>query len=65
MGSADLAAQPSLCSLPTEIKQVILCHISDLHTLKAAILSHPTVYSALLDGKEFIALRVLLNVIPH
>lgn len=65
MRSTDLTTRPSLCSLPIEVKQAILCHIRDLHTLKAAILSHPNVYSAFLGGKELIALRVLLNVIPH
>lgn len=54
-----------LCSLPTEVKQTILCHLPDLHALKAAILSHPSLYSAFLDRKESIASQVLLNLIPH
>lgn len=65
MDSTDLVARPSLRSLPTEVKQAILCHLPDLHALKAAILSHSSIYSAFLDGKELIALRVLLNFIPR
>lgn len=65
MDSADLVSRPSLCSLPTEVRQAILCQLPDLHALKAAILSHSSIYSAFLDGKELIALKVLLNVIPH
>lgn len=64
MESTDLDARPSLCSLPTEVKQKILCHLPDLYALKAAILSHRSIYSTFLDGKELIALRVLLNFIP-
>lgn len=65
MDSTDLNASPSLCSLPTEVKQEILCHLPDLYALKAAILSHRSIYFAFLDGKESIALRVLLNFIPR
>ena len=43
-------AKPCLCSLPIEIKQVILCHLTDLSTLKAAILSHSTIYSMSLNS---------------
>lgn len=58
-------ARPSLCTLPIEVKQAILCHLPDLRTLKATILSHSSIYYAFLDGKELIAVKVLLNVIPH
>ena len=59
------AAQPSLCSLPIEIKQVILCHLTDLSTLKAAILSHSTIYSAFINKKPPITIQVSLNYIPQ
>ena len=54
-----------LCLLPTKVKQTILCHLPDLHALKAAILSHSSLYSAFLDRKESIASQVLSNFIPH
>lgn len=66
MEATELIAQRALlCSLPTEVKQTILCHLPELHALKAAILSHSSLHSAFLDRKESIALRVLLNFIPH
>ena len=60
-----VAGRALLCSLPTEVKQTILCHLPDLHALKAAILSHSNLYSAFLDRKESIAFQVLSNFIPH
>ena len=60
-----VAGRALLCSLPTEVKQTILCHLPDLHALKAAILSHSSLYSAFVDRKESIAFQVLSNFIPH
>lgn len=66
MDSTNLkAARPSLCSLPIEIKQVILYHLTDLSTLKAAILSHSTIYSAFTNKKASITIQVSLNSIPQ
>ena len=66
MKSTELVSRRALlCLLPTEVKQTILCNLPDLHALKAAILSHSSIYSAFLDRKESIASQVLLNVIPH
>lgn len=52
-----VARRALLCSLPTEVKQTILCHLPDLHALKAAILSHSSLYSAFVDRKESIAFQ--------
>ena len=65
MDSTDLVSRPRLCSLPTEVKQAILCRLPDLHALKAAILSHSSIFSAFVNGKELITIQVLLNLIPH
>ncbi|KAI9933997.1 hypothetical protein ASPWEDRAFT_179921 [Aspergillus wentii DTO 134E9] len=65
MDSTDLVTRAALCSSPIEVKQEILCYLPDLYALKAAILSHSTIYAAFLDGKESIAIRVLLNRIPR
>ncbi|PLB37485.1 uncharacterized protein BDW47DRAFT_117906 [Aspergillus candidus] len=50
MDPADLVSRPCLCSLPTEVKQAILCRLPNLHALKAA---------------KLITIQVLLNLIPH
>ena len=59
-------AKPCLCSLPIEIKQVILCHLTDLSTLKAAILSHSTIYSAFINrNPPPITIQVSLYYVPQ
>ena len=63
--STNMAARLSLCFLPLEIKQTILCSLSDTYALKAAILSHSSIYSAFRDRPESIIIRVLLNSIPQ
>lgn len=37
--------------LPVECRQAILCHLLDLQALKAAILSHSAMYSAITSGQ--------------
>ena len=64
MDSSDPpASRPSLCTLPLESRQAILCHLQDLQTLQAAILSHPAIYSAFVDRKQFIIYQILTNAI--
>ncbi|KAL5365793.1 hypothetical protein BJX96DRAFT_159767 [Aspergillus floccosus] len=54
----------SLCTLPLESRQTILCHLDDLHTLKAAILTHSSLYSAFVSHQNVIVYRILSNIIP-
>lgn len=65
MDATNKAAQSSLCSLPIEVKQVILYNLTDLSTLKAAILSHSTIYSAFINKKTPITVQMSLNSIPQ
>ncbi|KAG2411784.1 hypothetical protein HFD88_009340 [Aspergillus terreus] len=54
----------SLCTLPLESRQAILGHLDDLHALKAAILTHSSLYSAFVSHQNVIMYRILSNIIP-
>ncbi|PLB51354.1 hypothetical protein P170DRAFT_464271 [Aspergillus steynii IBT 23096] len=56
--------QSTLCTLPIECRQAILCYLPDMHALKAAVLSHPAMYSAFIDRDEWILSRIMGKVIP-
>lgn len=54
----------SLCTLPLESRQAILRHLDDLHALKAAILTHSSLYSAFVSHQNVIVYRILSSIIP-
>ncbi|KAI9036195.1 uncharacterized protein KD926_002225 [Aspergillus affinis] len=54
---------PSLCTLPIECRQAILCSLSSVATLKAAVLAHPALYWAFADRSEYIIRQIILHSI--
>ncbi|KAH8432974.1 uncharacterized protein LDX57_010609 [Aspergillus melleus] len=64
MNSQDCSTPaPSLCNLPIECRQAILCGLSSVATLKAAILTHPALYWAFADRSEYILRQIILHSI--
>ncbi|KAL1884709.1 hypothetical protein Plec18167_002301 [Paecilomyces lecythidis] len=55
----------SLGLLPLECRQNILSSITDVPTLRAAILSHPIFYYAFRNRSSFIVEKVLRSVVPQ
>ncbi|GKZ37553.1 hypothetical protein AbraIFM66950_009139 [Aspergillus brasiliensis] len=61
---AFMPSQPSLCTLPVELTQAILCHLPDLESLKSAQLTHSALYHAFLGAEDLITGEVLTREIP-
>ncbi|KAK1147224.1 hypothetical protein N8T08_001963 [Aspergillus melleus] len=56
-------SQSALCTLLLECRQAVLCHLPDLHALKAIILTHPTLYAAYVSNQTAILRRIVLQLI--
>ncbi|PYH33910.1 uncharacterized protein BO87DRAFT_58757 [Aspergillus neoniger CBS 115656] len=57
-------SQPSLCALPVELIQAILCNLPDLESLKSAQLTHSALYFAFIGAESQILKQILAQKIP-
>ncbi|GAQ47440.1 hypothetical protein AFUB_080550 [Aspergillus niger] len=57
-------SQPSLCALPVELIQAILCNLPDLESLKSAQLTHSALYFAFIGAESHILKQILAQKIP-
>lgn len=60
---ASSPRRASVVSLPVECRQALLVCMPDISTLRSAVLSHPSLYTAFLDRRDFIIKRILSSVI--
>lgn len=60
----DISRVSPLISLPTELKQLILCHLANIRSLKSIVLVHSTFYRSFEDRARHITNQVLFNSLP-